>query len=257
MIPKNCLATILGLSFSFLGRMISNPAYDPGNGVLREDAVQELSWMREPADSTPGTSLAFKEIGRRKEEETTAVTYDVIVSGVPRDKVYQLWAEGLAEGLTFGGDYTVQSSGRLVSNDTHEPLGDVILRAFARAEPYRMALITEDKAIAVFGKIIPFPIEARSPSGCQLSVELIDSGGESFHVEAEGFVPGEEVSVESQSLDEILPLTRTASIEGTFSFVYAPAVIGHESGRCKIKATGERCQVVVEFDWGTAAIRAH
>lgn len=255
MIPKNCLATILGLSFAFLGPVIPKPAYDPGIGALKEDAVQELSWMREPADSTPGTSLAFKEIGRRKEEETTAVTYDVIVSGVPRDKVYQLWAEGLAQDPTFGGDYTVQSSGRLVSNDTHEPLGDVILRAFSRGEPYRMALITEDKAIAVFGKIIPFPIEARSPSGCRLIVELITSDGQAFHVEAEGFVPGEEVSLESQSLDEILPFTSTASIKGTFSFMPLPAVIGHESGRCKIKATGERCQVAVEFDWGTAAIR--
>ena len=200
--------------------------------------------------------MDFKEIGRRKEENITAVSYDLIASGMPRNKVYQLWAMGLSNQVpTLGGDYVVETSGRLVSNETREPLGDVILRAFSRGEPYRMALIAADKTIAVFAKVIPFPIEAESSSGCRLIVELVGSDGQIFSVKGKGFVPGEEVSFESQSLEEELKLVRRASIKGTFDFIYAPAVIGYESGRCKVKATGERCQVVVEFDWGSAAIR--
>src|SRR5262245_10224546 len=90
--------------------------------------------------------------------------------------------------------------------------------------PSSQIIDSTDQTVRAFAKTFPFPLEVRDGS-CSLQAELITL--RAFAILGEGFVPGEEVSTDSESGGEVLTGLKTVSNEGKLPIILVdPGVKG-------------------------------
>ena len=118
-----------------------------------------------------------------------------------------------------------------------------------------MALVDNQNRILTFTKTIPFPIAAKGEGRCHLWVELGSLSGTLFAIYGEGFEPGEEINFVVRSENEETNGRRKLRENGKFATILFPAVIGKQSGLATYTATGQRCNLKVEFEWGPPALK--
>jgi hypothetical protein len=123
-----------------------------------------------------------------------------------------------------------------------------------RGEPADFALVSTDtdQTVKAFAHVVPFPLRAKGDSGCSLSMELLSPNGRLFGFIGEGFKPNEEVTTISRSASEVLEKKQSASTEGRFGSIIDPGVIGTTGGAASFQASGEACEVILNYEWGTA-----
>lgn len=213
--------------------------------------------------STPGVTLRLHEVNRQKEDGFTTIEYRLSDSGFPPGKTYNFWRRKIGEPpkiLHTG--LILTESGKLASKSNRgEPpllLEKTKFRVhdFARGEPLEVAVVSDDGRVKAFSKAIPFPIEARGEGRCRLWVELGVPLGQAFVIQGEGFEPHEKVKVVSKSEEETIESNDDISADGRFLVVMAPAVKGKDSGVATYTASGKRCKLTVNYQWGRPALRS-
>jgi hypothetical protein len=198
--------------------------------------------------STHGMSIRLVEVGRRSSPGRSEVDYRIEASGVPRLLSFVLWSRQLSKApRSLEGAVYLDSGGRLVH--ASDPSTELVLTVgeFARGEPFEIALISEDGTTRVYGRLIPFPLEAVGPGGCRLEVELARDDGKMFRIAGNGFAPGEQVTVNGQ--------VSTVRADGTLTpTILFPEVIGKTSGQILWNVKGAGCATEVKFEWGPPAL---
>ena len=123
-----------------------------------------------------------------------------------------------------------------------------------RGEPSNFALFSTDidQTVKAFVQIVPFPLQAKGDGGCSLSMVLLSPKGRRFGFLGKGFKPNEEVTTMSRSGFEGLEKKQSASNEGKFVTIIEPGVIGSTGGTASFQASDEACEVILNYEWGTA-----
>lgn len=201
----------------------------------------------EPKYSTAGTQLNLVESNRTQGTGTTVIRFQLATAGLAKDKSYELWAFSLSVGEPRHlGQVNLDANGIVRTG--------LNIGGFSKGEALRMALVTTNQETVVFGKAVPFPIEAKGTGGCSLFVELLSPKGDSFWISGAGFAPNEELTWVSRSAQEEMTGKFKADGQGGFLVFMLPAVVGQESGDASYTARGGTCQVSVDYKWGRAAL---
>ena len=103
-------------------------------------------------------------------DEKGEVVYKLTIAGMHHDKTYELWIKWIDGSVAkMLENIRVNDSGELVVPVKGEEYDVLIpLHNMREAEPIEFALISKDKTIKAFDQIIPFPVRAQNPDGCQL-----------------------------------------------------------------------------------------
>lgn len=122
--------------------------------LLSSAATSQTSDTWEPENSTPGVELEFVEVGGMK--------YKLRGKGLPSDKSYTLWQrwqDGYVESL--GPAVRIDESGYIIwgPSSSLELITESIitLENFGRGEGIEAALISHDKTVMAFARVIPNP----------------------------------------------------------------------------------------------------
>jgi hypothetical protein len=124
---------------------------------------------------------------------------------------------------------------------------------YPQGAAWEVALVSADRALRAFAKVIPHPITARD-GPCTISLELISHRGDRFMASGAGFVPGEEVLTESRYAGRVMQKRQRISPEG----LLPPDVGSHGASNAehsaRYAAKGHSCDVVAEYEWGEPAL---
>ena len=227
----------------------------PAYGRTDLEKASPPAWERQKA--TPGVVLTLQELRRWTRGSKQGADYRLVVSGLPKDKVFKLWVRNLGREPEFA-FFTVyvDSGGDVVFEGPNERVKQVSvsLSDFAKGEPIEYALISTDQTIRAFTPLVVlFPIEAKDGQ-CHLSVQLGSRRGDLFLVIGQGFEPEGEVTTESRSNGEVLKQKTLLSRDGKFATIVAPAVQGKRSGKASFTASGKGCSPTVDYEWGPPAL---
>ena len=230
-----------------------------GAGILlfiyQKHSAQSDQWGTEY--STKGMLLTLTEVSREKDQNGVAViTYAVSTAGVPQDQTYTLLGKNFSEESPVQlGEFRIDDSGKLLDTKNGQLFDHFTADQYAMGQALNMAVMNPDKSIRVYARVIPFPIEATDGKGCYLSVELLSRDGLSFMISGQGFQPNEEIVDKNRSENESMGTTITADSNGTFSIVELPAVTGKQSGTAHHDLIGKQCNLMVQYEWGAAALQ--
>jgi len=177
------------------------------------------------------------------------ISYNLLVEGLPQDKVYDCWIKTIRTGKPTKPVSTglkIDTSGYVTTES--EKLGLALLD-YAKGEAMEVLLMTEDKTITGYGIVIPYPIEARLGQ-CHVWVQCLTANKDTFVIWGEGFEPNEDIDVTGNSEGEILKFTQKADSNGLLGpLVMLPAVIGKTSGSATYTLVGKAGALPVSFDW--------
>lgn len=90
-------------------------------------------------------------------------------------------------------------------------------------------------------------VVARSKDGpCQM---VVTGGGQAFSINVTGLVPGEPLTITSESEGEVLKGAATAAADGSYSVIDFPLVQGKSAGVGTFTVKGSRCTVKASYRW--------
>jgi len=209
--------------------------------------------------STPGASGKFREVARSTQDGRLKVTYNVIVSGAPKDQNYTLvaWPINAAKpaeqmkGLSLTADGTMVCAGKTSEQCSGEKENDPVnLTLFpVPGEVVRLALVSSDQKTKIFFGIVPDPIVA-SGGACGLEAIRVMPHFVLALLGAKGFEANESLSFSSTSHDQSHRDDVKANDEGNFFQAMLPAVKGKQNGRTSVSVKGKTCAASLSFDWG-------
>jgi hypothetical protein len=215
-----------------------------------------INWDK---SSTPGARVRLQVIKQGVVDGKAAVDYRVKAEGVPHDKRYTLFVWPVTvpnpiqmmDGLAISSDGTVvcpadsdkSCAKRFKGTEVHLTYSPEI------GEIFRQALISEDKQSRIFFSMVPSPI-VQSEKACSLEAIRLSPSFELALIRGRGFAPGEELSVHTQSYQEIHNVPAKADGHGDFYLSITPFVQGKSTGVIEITAKSKTCAPKISFNWG-------
>jgi hypothetical protein len=210
--------------------------------------------------STTATKLIFKEKSRKKTDQGTVITYDLSAPGLPADKHYTLMGWPLNQPLApIRGGITLNSGGQLLcagktpadctpGKPGDNPIIDIALQ-FAKGEPKRFALISDDQKFKAVATVVAFPIVSKD-GNCSLEALLASPDGEVMLVTGSGFPASTGVPVSSDSAGEVSNTVWQVNDKGELASMVLPVVRGKTSGESTIFVKSPVCAPKISFHWG-------
>ncbi len=204
--------------------------------------------------NSSGATLVLKEAGRNRASGQTIITYNLFVSGLPKDEEYSLWIRLVGSNPQAVADAFINKDGLVVSvlsdpahNVAEDPINLKVLAG--RGEPKQFALIANDGRYRVFGQVVPFPIEKRT-GACSISATMMGQNYSVVSVVVSGLQSNEEIQIAQRSGSEGAQTKATAAEDGTYRALVVPLVKGQSSGKLKFTVIAKACSVDVEVPWG-------
>jgi len=235
------------------------------------DSISPLDPARWEAPApTPENSLLLQEIGRDKLATGTRVRYKALALGFPRGHLYSLWSRvvGRSQPTLLQEGFEVDSAGRMTCPAGGGPASDsarvtrctcaldeLVLSAsgYVRAEPYRLAIVSEDQSVRAYAEAFPFPVEAGSDS-TRLWLELMSPDGLEFAIHGVGFPRGQHVSIVTRSMEEGWSRKMLVPGDGRIRVAVFPRVAGRTSGSAAFTAEVKPRPLTLEWSWGKTAL---
>ena len=205
--------------------------------------------------STPNTSLTIKEVSR----SGSTIRFRMYGTGAPRDSVFTLvtWpvtqggpSEALA-GVTFDETGLAVCAGRAGTCGTPDKPNDPIDIPFipVPGEPIRLGLVSSDGVTKLFTKFVAVPLRGED-HGCRVDATLLTPGAELIVIEGNGFPPGSEITMESNSEGERHNGKGSADSNGRYVSALLPYKQGVASGTVKVNLKSPNCSPTVSVPWG-------
>lgn len=203
--------------------------------------------------ATYGTKITYVKAGESTSKDGyPAIRFEFLASNLPQDRIYYLWYLGLGDETPqkFPYEMKIGDGGYVMAGSSRLSLS---LHSFAKGEAQTVALMTLDKSIIAYGKIILYPIEAKI-GNCRIWVELASPKGDMFIIYGEGFEAHEEIETTSASNGELIKSKTEVDNEGKFMTILLPAIVGQQSGTVTYTVIGKMGTLAVSFEWGTPAL---
>jgi hypothetical protein len=209
--------------------------------------------------ATPGIELELIELAM--DQSGQAGKYGLRATGVPRGVAFDVWAKDFHQSVReIASGFRMDGSGVLVSDDTDgrrpQRLDAIAFGPgpYPRGAAWDVALVSIDRTIKAFARVIPHPIMAGA-GPCTVSLELVSDRGDHFLATGAGFVPGEDVGIESSSAGQVYRRRSRISAMG----LLLPDVISHAAAgsgwRAGYSVKGRSCEVALEYEWGEPALQ--
>ena len=228
----------------------------PGTGVSAHDPA-----VLDPHRATPGIRLELIEVPPAATSASTSRRYRLVTAGVPPGMTFGVWTRDFTHAFhEVVSGFRRDDAGKLVSvqdgDGRPRDLSEIVLDPgpYFRGAIWEVALVSEDRAITAFTRVIPRPIVAQD-GGCVLTLELVSHRGQRFLASGRGFVPGDDVVIESRYAGRVQQKQLRVSGDG----LLPPDVVSHaapgsdRSARYSVK--GRSCQVTIEYEWGEGAFQ--
>jgi hypothetical protein len=211
--------------------------------------------------STPGLTAEMREVKRTSEGGRLLVQYHLYIKGVLKPQSYTAvsWpinAKGPQEvisGITLAPDGLAICAGRQPDQcGNGEKKDDPIEFTFlpAKAEPYRIALISQDQKSKIFVRVIPDPI-MKTSGRCTIEAIRLLPKFEIGMLSGKGFKPNEDLSFSSSSSGESHDSKAKADANGDYLMALLPFVAGKNKGKTDIRLSSPSCSPALSFDWGS------
>lgn len=187
--------------------------------------------------------------------------YRLQVSGVPRGVTFGVFTKDFAHSFhEVASGFQADESGNLASSETggdhgKKRLDDMVFEPgpYPRGAAWEIALVSADRALRAFAKVIPYPISAHN-GPCVVLLELVSQRGDRFVASGVGFAPGEDVSTESRYSGRVIQKQRRISPEG----LLLPEALSHgakgSERRASFAVRARSCAVGVDYEWGEPAL---
>jgi hypothetical protein len=253
-----CLLILVGL----YGRALqqqgpTNSDFDPA--VYSQRLVRISSNWLENKASSPGTSAEMREIQREKRDDGLWVAYHVFVKGVPKDQLYDVmqWPINsrdplpMMHGVSIDPDGLVICAGRTRDQCRGEKPDDEVSFTFhpAKAEPYRLALVSADGQTKVYFGVVPDPIRAVNRE-CSLEIVRLLPQYEVVMLRGRGFTPNTDLAFSGSSYGEAHAGSIKSDSQGKILTGLLPFVVGKQSGVTELVVKDESCAPKLSFEWG-------
>jgi hypothetical protein len=204
--------------------------------------------------NSSGATLVVKEGGRSRVNGQTVITYNLFVTGLPRDLEYTLWMKLVGSNPQAVANAFINKDGlvvNVVSDPAHNVAEDPInLKVLAgRGEPKQFGLIAKDGPYRVFGQGVPFPIE-NTAGACHISATMMGPNYNAVFVIVAGLQANEEFQTILQSGSESGSTKATAAEDGSYRTLLFPFVKGQSSGTFRFNVSAKTCTVALELPWG-------
>jgi hypothetical protein len=204
--------------------------------------------------NSAGATLIVKETGRVRTNGQTVVTYNLFVSGLPKDPKYIVWTKLPGTNPQTVADAFLNKDGLVVSaladsahNIAEDPVDLKVVSG--RGEVKQFAVVSDDAKYRVFGEVVPFPIEtANGP--CSLSLTMMGPNYSAVSIVVTGLQPKEKIQIHQQSGNEGGDSKATAAADGTYRATVLPFVKGQSSGKFTFAVTAGACGVGIAIPWG-------
>jgi hypothetical protein len=187
---------------------------------------------------------------------------------------YRLTALGFPQGVSFAvltkrfdGHFEEVASaleateeGNLVSHADRQlqRLDNMVLQPgpYPRGATWEVAIVSVDRTLSAFAKVIPVPLEVRDRS-CAVALELVSRRGMRFLVSGYGFEPEENVTIMRTYGGRSVERRQRVAADGRLR----PQVIVHASvdsdRTAHYSVKGRSCDVHVDYEWGQRALIPH
>jgi hypothetical protein len=224
-------------------------AANGGNPILAQEPQGRRSapfgWdVMTGTESTPGTSVTLKEVGRMKADRSTAITYEVRVTGFSSE-------DGAILVQRLMNERYVTLPMVLDQDDPTLLRPNLTVSGYVPGEAVEIAFFTPNGSKHAQAKAFPFPIEARGEGGCRATVQAVRTGGGAFAILLQGFTAGEEIHVVAKlKKKEEKASIRCEDKPLLLRATFAPK----ERGDVTYTAMGKSCSVSVSFKIGKDAV---
>ena len=192
---------------------------------------------------------------------SAAISYRLQAVGLPRQVIFGLFTKDFSHSFhELASGFQLDESENIVSTESGQGskpsrLNDIVLEPgpYPRGAAWEVALVSTDRVVRAFAKVIPYPITARDRT-CTVLLELVSQRGDRFVASGSGFGPDDEVMTESRYSGRVIQKRRRISFDG----LLPPDVISHgalgadRSARYTVK--GRSCEVIVDYEWGEPAL---
>ncbi len=212
--------------------------------------------------ATPGVRLEIVELGPLT-ANSTAARFRLHAFGLPRDTVFAVWVKEFGHYFhEVASGIHVDSAGVLVSSERSEAgrpmrLDEMTFEPgpYPAGAAWEVALVSTDRTVTAFAKVIPRPITARD-GRCTVSLELATRHGDRFIAAGSGFLPDEDLIVESEYSGRTTHKALQASTEGRLpeDFLLHEGKIDDADHHARYTVKGQSCKVVLEYEWGESAL---
>ena len=209
---------------------------------------------------TPGIRLDLVEVAPAS-QSFESPGYRLTAAGLPAGIAFGVWTRPLGHGFhEIASGFRLNSEGQLVSDpgDGTRPrvLDRMVLRpdpGYPRGAVWEVALVSTDRKITVFAKVVPRPILAQD-GPCAVSLLMVSHRGDRFMATGTGFPPGDDVVVESRHADRVSKEPRRVSADGVLPpYVLSFASLG-EDRTARYSVKGRNCLVTIDYFWGNPAL---
>lgn len=212
----------------------------------------ELQWGEKY--NSAGATLVVKETARVRTNGQTVITYNLFVSGLPKDLEYTLWSRLPGTNPQSVADAYLNKDGLVVSvladpphNVAEDPIDLKIVAG--RGELKQFAVISNDAKYRVFGEVVPFPI-ATTSGPCSISATMLGPNYSAVYIVVSGLSPKEEIRIRQRSGNEGGDSKATAASDGSYRVTVFPFVKRQQSGKLAFSVTAKACGVDLAIPWG-------
>lgn len=250
---------LAGLSGRALAQQQDPPVsgYDPN--VYSQRLVRITSEWLENKASSPGTSAEMREIQREKRDDGLWLHYHVFGKGLPKDQLYNIlqWPINspepltLMRGVSIAADGLVVCEGRKPDQCRGEKPDDEVSFTFhpAKAEPYRLALVSTDERTKVYFGLVPDPMLAVDRN-CSLEIVRILPKFEVVMLRGNGFTPNASLAFTGTSHGEAQGRPLKSDQQGRILSVLLPFTKGEQAGVTDLTIKDANCAPKLTFEWG-------
>jgi hypothetical protein len=250
------------LCLAFLLPVISAQSSNQAIPQEMQDLIQrQINWdANSPSEKNPnGLYFQFSKTDETTSSGKRVVLYRAYVFGAPENKKYTLtvWKLG-SDPHVLPNQVYVNAKGLLM---THKPspeqensdfVGDSELHITvqaARAEPVRYALTSSDKALIVYGTVVPFPF-TDTDRACQLEARLAYSDAKAVLIYADGLPANAEIPFRMLSAGNLETGKFKVNAQGRVVEARVLSTDGNDKGTLKVSLSSADCSVAVEIPWG-------
>jgi hypothetical protein len=201
----------------------------------------------------------MRETQREKRDDGLWVAYHVLAKGISRDQLYNVlqWPINarepliLMQGVSIAADGLVICAGRKPEQCRGEKPDDDVTFTFhpAKAEPYRLALVSADERTKVFFGGVPDPILAVDRD-CTLEIVRLLPKYEVVMLRGSGFTPNTDLAFSGSSYGEAHGGSIKSDSEGKIVTGLLPFVAGKQSGVTDLTVKDAGCAPKLSFEWG-------
>jgi hypothetical protein len=231
--------------------------FDPA--VYSQRLVRVTSEWLENKASSPGISAEMREIQREKRDDGLWVHYHVFAKGLPKDQLYNVlqWPINAREplilmrGVSIAADGLVICEGRKQDQCRGEKPDDDVSFTFhpAKAEPYRLALVSIDERTKVYFGVVPDPMLAVDRD-CSLEIVRLLPKFEVVMLRGKGFTPNSDLAFSGSSYGEAHGGSIKSDSHGKIVSGLLPFVTGKQSGTTDFTVKDASCAPKLSFEWG-------